>query len=105
MGENVSIIGSPRRVWRFQIAGDDRVWEIPLMGSLTISQARAMYEVSKTLDLADEGKAIESAASVIEGLCPGLIDAVTSDQLTEIVAGWRAASGRAAGESLASSES
>ena len=101
---NVSVIGSPRKVWRFQLAGDDKVWEIPLMGSLTISQARALYEVSKTLDITDEGKAIDSAASVIEELCPGLIDTVTSDQLVEIIAGWRAASGQVAGESQASSD-
>lgn len=101
MAENLTVISAPAREWRFQLVGDERVWSLPLMGSLPIATAR---KLAKMVDIATEVEMIDAACDLFDEVCPGLIAAVTADQLTEILWGWREASGVEPGESPASSD-
>lgn len=98
--EQVTIVGAPVRVWKFKIAGCDEVWSLPLMGSLPMKDALSL----RGLVDASTDDQIEAAVSLFDKLCPGLTDVVSIDQLTEVVLGWRKASGISMGESRASSE-
>lgn len=103
MSDAVSTIGAAKKVWRFQLSGDEKVWELPLIGSLNVKQAMAFRKIGKSA--LDEDAMLGVAIELFESLCPGLVDALTVDQLGEVMLGWQAASGTAVGESQASSES
>ena len=100
MPEKTTVINAPVRAWRFQLAGSEKVWTLPLMGSLPIGTARRMMRLA---DVETESEMIEAACTIFDELCPGLIDTVTSDQLLAIMRGWQEASGMTPGESQASS--
>lgn len=103
MSEAISTIGAAKKVWRFQLAGDEKVWELPLVGSLNVSQALKFRELGKSAG--DEDAMLTVSVELFEALCPGLVDALTVDQLGEVMRGWQEASGMAVGESSASSAS
>ena len=103
MSEAVSTIGATRKVWRFQLAGDEKVWELPLIGSLNVKQAMTFRKLGKSAG--DEDVMLDVAIELFDALCPGLVDALTVDQLGEVMRGWQDASGTSVGESRASSES
>ena len=103
MSEEVSTIGASKKVWRFQLAGDEKVWELPLIGSLNVKQAMTFRKLGKSA--LDEDAMLDVAIELFESLCPGLVDALTVDQLSEVMFGWQGASGVSVGESQASSES
>lgn len=103
MSEAISTIGAARKVWRFQLAGDEKVWELPLIGSLSVKQALKFRELGK--NAVDEDAMLTAAIDLFDALCPGLVAALTVDQLGEVMLGWQDASGMAVGESRASSES
>lgn len=103
MSDAISTIGAAKRVWRFQLAGDEKVWELPLVGSLNVKQAMTFRKLGKSAG--DEDAMLDVAIELFDALCPGLVDALTVDQLGEVMRGWQDASGMAVGESRASSES
>lgn len=103
MSEAISTIGVAKKVWRFQLAGDEKVWELPLVGSLNVKQALKFRELGKSAG--DEDTMLTVSVDLFESLCPGLVDALTVDQLGEVMRGWQEASGMAVGESSASSAS
>ena len=103
MSEAISTIGAAKKVWRFQLAGDEKVWELPLIGSLNVKQALKFRELGKSAG--DEEAMLTVAVDLFDALCPGLVSALTVDQLGEVMRGWQEASGMAVGESRASSES
>lgn len=103
MSETISTIGAAKKVWRFQLAGDEKVWELPLIGSLSVKQALKFRELGKSAG--DEDAMLTAAVDLFDALCPGLVAALTVDQLGEVMLGWQEASGMAVGESRASSES
>lgn len=103
MAETIQTISAPKKVWRFQLAGDDKVWEIPLVGSLNVEQAMKFRKLGKSA--LDEDVMLEVAIDLFESLCPGLVGTLTVDQLGEVMRGWQEASGMAVGESSASSAS
>lgn len=103
MSEAISTIGAARKVWRFQLAGDEKVWEIPLIGSLNVKQAMSFRKLGKSS--IEEDAMLDAAVDLFDALCPGLVEALTVDQLGEVMRGWQDASGMAVGESQASSES
>ena len=103
MSDAISTIGAARKVWRFQIAGDEKVWEVPLIGSLNVEQAMKFRKLGKSA--LDEDVMLEVAIDLFESLCPGLVGTLTVDQLGEVMRGWQEASGMAVGESSASSAS
>ena len=93
--DNVATIGAERGEFRFRLAGSKKTWALPLMGSLTISQARMMARVSEA---GDDAAAVEALADMLDALCPGLCDALTQDGATEVLSAWREASGISAGD-------
>ena len=101
MTKNTTIISVAPREWRFQLSGSDKVWSLPLMGSLPLAVAR---KVAKMVGLDDESAMIDAAFDLFDELCPGLVDAVTTDQLAAIMVGWKEASSIEPGESQASSD-
>lgn len=103
MSEAISTVGAAKKVWRFQLAGDEKVWELPLIGSLNVKQAMSFRKLGKAS--IDEDAMLEAAVELFDALCPDLVEALTVDQLGEVMRGWQEASGMAAGESRASSES
>ena len=103
MSEAISTIGAAKKVWRFQLTGDEKVWELPLIGSLNVKQAMTFRKLGKSAG--DEDAMLDVAMDLFESLCPGLVDVLTVDQLSEVMFGWQGASGMAVGESQASSES
>lgn len=103
MSEAISTIGAAKKVWRFQLAGDEKVWELPLIGSLNVKQAMSFRKLGKAS--VEEDAMLDAAVELFDVLCPGLVDALTVDQLGEVMRGWQEASGMAVGESRASSES
>ena len=103
MSDAVSTIGAARKVWRFQLTGDEKVWELPLIGSLNVKQAMTFRKLGRSA--LDEDAMLDVAIELFESLSPGLVDALTVDQLGEVMRGWQEASGMAVGESRASSES
>lgn len=102
MSEAISTIGAARKVWRFQLAGDEKVWELPLIGSLNVKQAMTFRRLGRSAG--DEDAMLDVAVELFDALCPGLVDALTVDQLGEVMLGWQGASGMTAGESQASSD-
>ena len=106
MAETIQTISAPKKVWRFQLAGDEKVWEIPLVGSLNVEQAMKFRKLGKSaVDALNEDSMLEVAIDLFDSLCPGLVGALTVDQLGEVMLGWQEASGMAVGESSASSAS
>lgn len=103
MPEAISTIGAARKVWRFQLAGDEKVWELPLIGSLNVKQAMSFRKLGKSS--IEEDAMLDAAVELFDALCPGLVGALTVDQLGEVMRGWQDASGMAVGESQASSAS
>lgn len=101
MEEKATVISVAPRAWMFQLEDGGKVWSLPLMGSLPISTAR---KLAKMADVNTEADMIDAAYDIFEAICPGLMDAVTTDQLAAILNGWREASGIAPGESPASSD-
>ena len=99
--EEIKLIDAPAREWKFQLAGSEKVWALPLMGSLPISQAR---DIARLADAKTEGEMLDASFELFERLCPGLCETVTTDQLAAILTGWREASGINPGESRASSD-
>lgn len=85
----------------FQLEGCDEVWSLPLMGSLPVKTVREMTKMSK---LKDDVEATNAAIDLFDGLCPGLTDIVTIDQLAEVMRAWGDASGISMGESKASAD-
>ena len=102
MSETISTIGAARKVWCFRLAGDEKVWELPLIGSLNVKQAMKFRKLGKSAG--DEEAMLDVAMDLFETLCPGLVESLTVDQLGEVMRGWQDASGMAAGESQASSD-
>lgn len=100
MSEAVATIGAARKVWRFQLTGDERVWELPLIGSLNVKQALKFRELG--MSAGDEDAMLAVAVELFDALCPGLVDALTVDQFGEVMRGWQGASGVDVGESSAS---
>lgn len=101
MENSATIIKAARKEWAFQLAGSDKVWTLPLMGSLPVGLAR---KVAKMPEAMTEAQMLDAAFDLFDELCPGLTDVVTSDQLAEIMLGWREASQVSPGESQASSD-
>ncbi len=94
----VRVIGGKKRMWKFRLAGSDEVHELPLLGALPVSVARKMSGLSS----ATAAEQVDAAIDLFESLCPGVVETLTMDQLTELVAAWREASGISVGESPAS---
>lgn len=96
-----AVIASTRGEWRFQVGSSKKVWTLPLMGSLPAKKVRVLADLGKE----DDGKrTLDSFIDLLEGLCPGLADEVTLDELREVMVCWQEASGITAGESLPSSD-
>lgn len=103
MSDAVSTISAARKVWRFQLAGDDKIWELPLIGSLNVKQALKFRDLGKRAG--DVEAMLTVSVELFDALCPGIVDALTVDQLGEVMRGWQEASGMTVGESQASPES
>lgn len=99
--EEIAKIGSAAREWRFQLAGSDKVWSLPLMGSLPVKTSR---DVAKLAEVKTNAEMLDAAISMFDALCPGLSDVVTTDQLADVMVSWQEASGIAPGKSQASSD-
>lgn len=95
----------------FRIPGEKEDRSMPLLKHIKASFRRRLSEVS--LRLKDENSSEEVKAlsrleaeaiqfEIIEDCCPGLTDAVSSDQLEAIITAWGEASGTSVGESSAS---
>lgn len=102
MPDSISTIRAARKVWRFQLTGDEKVWELPLIGSLNVKQAMTFRKLGKST--LDEDAMLDVAIELFESLCPGLVESLTVDQLGEVMRGWQDASGMTVGESQASSD-
>lgn len=103
MPEDIATISAPRKVWRFKLSGGEKVWEIPLIGSLNVEQAMRFRGLGKSAG--NEDAMLSAAVGLFESICPGLVSALTVDQLGEVMRGWQEASGMTLGESSASSAS
>lgn len=95
----------------FRIPGEKEDRSMPLLKHTKASYRRRMSEVSRRLkdESISEGARtlarLEAEAlqfEIIEDYCPGLTDAVSSDQLEAIISAWGEASGASVGESSAS---
>lgn len=101
MTTKAKVIAVARREFRFQLEGSKKVWRLPAMGSIPIGIAR---KLSKLANIDSVEEQADAAFELFEKLCPGLMDEVTLDQLTEIMVEWMDSSGISVGESQASSE-
>ena len=99
--EEITKIKADAGKWMFQLSGSEKVWSMPLMGSLPVKTAR---DVSKLAEVNAKTDMLDAAISLFDELCPGLTDVVTTDQLAEVMTAWKDASGIAPGESQASSD-
>ena len=95
-----AVIASTRREWRFQVGSSKKVWSLPLMGSLPAKKVKVLA----SLDKEDGDEALDVFVDLLEGLCPGLTDELTLDELQQVMVGWQEASGITAGESRPSSD-
>lgn len=95
----------------FRIPGEKEDRSMPLLKHIKASYRRRLSEVSLCLkdeSISEEARTLarlEAEAiqfEIIEDCCPGLTDAVSSDQLEAIIAAWGEASGTSVGESSAS---
>lgn len=95
----------------FRIPGEKEDRSLPLLKHIKASYRRRLTEVSRRLK--DESASEDAQAlarleaeaiqfETIEDYCPGLTDAVSSDQLEAIITAWGEASGTSVGESSAS---
>ena len=100
--DNITSIGGQKKEFRFQLAGSERVWAMPLMTSLPVSQA---VKIAKLANVSNIGDQIDALTVVFESLCPGLIEELTMDEAAEVLRAWGAASGITLGESPAPSQS
>lgn len=97
---NLTVIPGLRKNWKFKLAGCDKVWSLPMLGSLPARDARRLNGLAEASDL----EQLDACFELFDRYCPGLVDEVSLDELTEIVNAWRAASGIGVGESPASSD-
>lgn len=95
-----AVIGRAEKAFRFQLSGSEKVWSLPLIGTLPIKLAR---DISKITTL-DGNEQLDTMIDVFDGLCPGLTDVVSGDELNEIITLWCEASGITPGESQTSSD-
>ncbi len=95
----------------FRIPGEKEDRSMPLLKHIKASYRRRLSEVSRRLRDESISKEAQTLArldaeaiqfEIIEDCCPGLTDAVSSDQLEAIVTAWGKASGTSVGESSAS---
>ncbi len=105
-----------RPKFKFQLEGDDQVWELPMLQHLPKPQLIKLRELS--LKLVDgkgkpkknlSPKRVEEAARVqqdiLDEYCPGLYTDLAEEQLAWLMEAWRDASEISLGESSASSTS
>lgn len=81
--------------WSFQLSGSEKVWTLPLLGSLPVPQARMAARASKIQDGVERWEAM---VDLLDAVRPGLTDALTSSQMGEVIDGWVEASGMGMGE-------
>lgn len=95
----------------FRLPGEKEDRSMPLLKHIKASYRRRLSEAARRLkdeSLSDDARALArlEAESIqfetIEDYCPGLTDAVSSDQLEAIITAWGEASGASVGESSAS---
>ena len=82
--------------WSFALAGDEgRVWSLPLLGALPVSKAREITRLSR---VEDDVERWDATVAVLDDLCTGLTDVLTTSQMNDVVSGWVEASGISLGE-------
>lgn len=95
----------------FRVPGEKEDRSLPLLRHIKASYRRRLSDVSRRLKdehLSEDALVaarLEAEAiqfEIVEDACPGLTDAVTSDQLEAIIEAWGEASGTSVGESSAS---
>lgn len=91
----IATIGEQAAEFNFRLAGSEKVWRLPLMGSLPVKTARRLARLS---DAGEGSDMFDAAIEVFDELCPGLTDEVTMSQLTEVMRAWNEASGVSVGE-------
>lgn len=101
--QNVAVIAAHGGCYAFKLEGSDKVWRIPLAGSLPLKKARRLAAMVDSAN-ASEIEQLDAVIALFDDLCPGLTDEVRSDQLKEIMEGWSAASGIEPGESRGSAD-
>lgn len=95
------VIGDDSKgAFKFQLAGAERVWQLPLMSALPVKQARKLVRLSH----ADDEQAMDAVIELLDALVPGLTDELTLDGLAEVIGAWSEASGITAGESGSSAD-
>ena len=103
MSDEITVVGGERKEFCFQLAGSDKVWHVPLMGSMSAAQILRFRRLGKSAG--DMDAMLDVASELFESLAPGVMDALTLDQLAEVWTAWQRASGITVGESQASPES
>ena len=103
MSKDVVTIGGERKEFCFQLTGSKKVWRIPLMGSMSAAQVLRFRKLGQSA--MDEDAMLDAASDLLESFAPGIMDAITLDQLAEVWRAWQEASGVSVGESQASPES
>lgn len=103
MSDEITVIGGERKELCFQLAGSDKLWHVPLMGSMSAAQVLRFRKLGKSAG--DIDTMLDVASDLFDSLAPGIMDALTLDQLAEVWTLWQEASGMTVGESKASPES
>lgn len=94
------VIGEESKEWCFKLNGSEKLWRMPLLGSLPLKTARRLMHSKAN----DETEMIDAATDLLDEICPGLTDELTVSGLMEVVSAWGEASGILLGESRSSSE-
>lgn len=95
-----TVIPGRKKTWRFKLASTGKTYSLPMLGSLPARDARRLNGLAD----ASEGEQLDACFDLFDRLCPGLVDDLSLDELTEVVSAWRSASGISVGESPASSD-
>ena len=97
---DLTVIPGLKRNWKFRLASGGKTYSLPMLGSLPAREARRLNSLGE----ASQGEQLDACFELFDRFCPGLVDEVSLDELTEIISAWRRASGIGVGESPASSD-
>lgn len=100
MGDCKTVPRGSNETFQFKLEGSKKVWGLPLLSRLQLSEVRKLRDVPE----GDDAAALDAVADILDRHCPGLTDIIGIDEMGALMEMWYGASGITLGESSASAD-